>query len=90
MIQAYFLANYLMQENTLRELTEMAEEFRYTGKSEPFYNFAMNSERELIAERNVYPILNQKSFDVCIENVELVYELNNGLLEQHLDNRDIH
>ena len=56
----------------------MAEEFRFTGKSEPFYNFAMNT---WINRWTEYQILKKKVINVSEENVELVYELNNRLLE---------
>ena len=68
----------------------MAQEFSATGESEPYYNFAMNVDRELLSEQNKYPILGQKAEDVVEETTYKVYELNNILLDKHLENRAIH
>ena len=89
LVEAYFLADFLISTKTLKNFISTVDEFRYTCQSEPFYLFALNAEREYISWGH-YPINMTSPIDVCINNIENVYELNNKMLEIHLKNRGIH
>ena len=54
------------------------------------HNHFINAERELFAEKRKYPLLKNESTKVNEDNIGLVYELNNHLLDLHLDNREVH
>ena len=62
-------------------MIDFIKEFKYTGNAESFYNFVINAKRELLVEKNKYSILIRNAIDVCNENVDLVYKLNNHILE---------
>ena len=88
-LESYFIADFLISTTTLKHFIRKVDEFLYTCKSEPFYLFALNAEREYISW-GLYPINQREAVEVCVENNEKVYELNNKMLEIHLKNRAIH
>ena len=51
-----------------------------TADIEPFYWFALNTEREMIFN-NSEPIINMNSTQVAINNIYQIYDLSNQLQE---------
>ena len=49
LVEAYFIADFLISTQTLKKFISIVDEFRYTCQSEPFYLFALNAEREYIS-----------------------------------------
>jgi hypothetical protein len=57
-----------------------------TAKTEPFYWFAINTQREMLFNKDRV-ITNQKSIQVAAQTIYQLYEHQNELQQVHLDNK---
>ena len=89
-VERNFVMSFLTSTQTLQNLQKIAVELKYSAKSEPFYKFAFNAEREFIITDGKYPIENRDAMEVVEDNIDKLYDLNNKLFQSHNENRKIH
>ena len=77
-VEGYFLLNFFLSKGLLDDITSIMKEVNSTSVAESFYSFINNAERQLMLDNN-FPILNQNSLDIAVENIKKMYYLDSEI-----------
>ncbi|CAD8112156.1 unnamed protein product [Paramecium primaurelia] len=86
--QGYFLLNYFLNQVTYTNLKQQIPELNVTARSGSYYRFVDNCERQLFLNREE-PILQEDSYSIVINNIQLNYEVDSDLHQEHAKNSEI-
>ena len=64
----------------------LSQELNVTAQTEPFYWFAINTQREMMYNKNRV-ITNKPSIQVAAQTIYQLYDHQNDLQQTHLDNQ---
>eukprot|EP00347_Sterkiella_histriomuscorum_P000937 403373955 len=85
-IQAYYLQNYFLQNDAVDTTQILNSELNVTASIEPFFWFALNTQREMFFNKTK-PIVRQQSIIISKQSIYQLYDQNNQLQEMHLDHQ---
>lgn len=87
-IMAYFVTMFVISIQYIKNIEIITYEMNVLAQAESYYSFAQNVQREMIYNKEK-PILNQNSFIIAKDTIEQLYTLNQMIIEDHFNNRDI-
>jgi len=83
-VHAYYLQNFILNNQAVSDAKVLAQELNVTAFTEPFYWFTLNTQREMIYNYS-RPITNRSSLAVAQQNQYLMYDHQNTLQEDALN-----
>lgn len=85
---AYFVVMFVLSLEYINNIKIITEEMNVLAQAESYYTFAQNVQREMIYNPSK-PILNSDSFTVAKDTIDQLYSLNQRILQDHFNNRNI-
>ncbi|CAD8111313.1 unnamed protein product [Paramecium primaurelia] len=86
--QGYFLLNYFLNQITYNNLKQQIPELNVTARCGSYYRFVDNCERQLFLNPEE-PILLENAYSVVMNNIQLNYEVDSNLHQEHSKNSEI-
>jgi hypothetical protein len=86
-IHAYYLQNFILNTQAVDAALVLTQELNVTAVTEPFYWFVLNTQREMI-NNSTRVITNRQPIVVATSSMYQLYDQQNSLQENHLDNQD--
>lgn len=88
-VMGYFGLNFYFNYQLISNIRSMVKEVKATGSAESFFYYAHNAQRQLLLN-NTQTILMRPPVEVVKENINLMFELDSQIHEEHSINVAIH
>ncbi|CAD8125808.1 unnamed protein product [Paramecium sonneborni] len=86
--QGYFLLNYFLNQVTYNNIKQQIPELNVTARCGSYYRLVDNGERQLFLNREE-PILLGDAYSVVMNNIQLNYDVDSDLHQEHAKNSEI-
>ncbi len=87
-IEAYFFMMFIFARQFISNTEIITNEINVSSQAESYFSFAQNAQREMIYDSQK-PVLNEDSFTIAKDTIEMLYGLNSDILDHHFKNRKI-